>query len=340
MNRNPSTRISKQVLLSLLLLLFLLIFFASFSIGRYSLSPFEVLQILLRRIFNFSISLQSNAEIVVFQIRLPRILGAALIGMALSVSGSIYQGIFHNPLVAPDLLGSSAGSGFGAALMILLGGTQYYIHFSAFFLGSFAVFLSVIIASRYKSSPTFGLLLSGIMISSLFTAATSYVKLVADPTDQLPAITYWLMGSLSSLRLQDLQLLLPMVAFSCLFLFLIRWRLNLLSLNDEEARSLGVNTKGLRILVILLTTLMTSACVAVSGLIGWVGLVIPHFSRKLVGCDFRYQLPASLLLGASFMMLVDNLSRTLASVEVPIGILTAFIGAPFFLWMILKGGHE
>lgn len=324
----------------ILFLLFLATFLLSFSVGRYSIHPFELLQIFVDRIFHLTKTLQSNTEIIVFQIRLPRILGAALIGMALSLSGSIYQGIFHNPLVAPDLLGSSAGSGFGAAFVLLLGGSQFFIHIGAFLLGGLAVLLSVAIASRFKSSPTLGLLLSGIMISSLFSAATSYVKLVADPTDQLPAITYWLMGSLSSLRLSHLSILILLIGSCSLFLLLIRWRLNLLSLNDEEARSLGVDTRKFRLLIIVLTTLMTSTCVAVSGLISWVGLVIPHFARKLVGSDFRYQLPASLFLGATFMILVDNASRTLASVEIPIGILTAFIGAPFFLWMILKGGHE
>lgn len=324
----------------ILFLLFLATFLLSFSVGRYAIHPIELLQILVDRLFHLTSNLQSNTEIIVFQIRLPRILGATLIGMALSLSGSIYQGIFHNPLVSPDLLGSSAGSGFGAAIALLLGSSQLFIHTSAFLLGGFAVLLSATIASHYKNSPPLGLILSGIMISSLFSAATSYVKLIADPTDQLPAITYWLMGSLSSIRLSHLGPLVLLIGSCSLFLLLIRWRLNLLSLNDEEARSLGIETKKFRLLIIVLTTLMTSTCVAFSGLISWVGLVIPHFARKLVGSDFRYQLPASLFLGATFMILVDNVARTLALVEIPIGILTAFIGAPFFLWMILKGGHE
>ena len=180
------------------------------------------------------------------------------------------------------------------------------------------------------------LILGGIMIGSLFTAATSYVKLVADPTNQLPAITYWLMGSLSGAKLSELGFAAVPMALGCIPLLLIRWRINLLTLGDEEAQTLGVNTNLLRLAVILCATLVTAASIAVSGMIGWVGLVIPHFARKLVGSNYRYLMPASMLLGAAFLLVVDNVSRNLLAVEIPIGILTAFVGAPFFIYLLMR----
>ena len=278
-------------------------------------------------------------EVVVINVRLPRIIAAALVGIALSTAGCVYQGMFKNPMVSPDILGSSAGSGFGAALGIFLGMGSAGITTSAFAFGILAVAVALVAAMKYKHNPTLGLVLAGIMIGSIFSAGTSFIKLVADPTDQLPAITYWLMGSLANIRLKDLLLLVPCVLVSIVPLLLLRWRLNVLTQEDEEAQALGVNVKCLRVVVIICATLMSSACVAVSGMIGWGGLVIPPFARKMVGCDYKYLLPATMLMGGSFLMVVDNIARTLATSEVPIGILTAFVGAPFFLYMILKGGR-
>ncbi|MDD4798866.1 MAG: iron ABC transporter permease, partial [Clostridia bacterium] len=269
-----------------------------------------------------------------------RIIAAALIGCALSTAGGIYQGMFKNPMVSPDILGSSAGAGFGAALGILCSFGYYGISFSAFVFGLIAVVLAVLAASKFRSNVALGLVLAGIMTGSLFQACTSFIKLVADPTDELPAITYWLMGSLASIRLPDLKMLLPVMLVGLIPLFFLRWRLNVITLSEEEARSLGVNTKRIRVLVILCATLVTAASVAVSGMIGWVGLVIPHFARKMVGCDYKVLLPATMLIGGSFLMVVDNVARTLTTSEVPIGILTAFIGAPFFLYLILQGGKK
>jgi iron complex transport system permease protein len=326
--------------LTVLLILFIVIFVVSFSIGRFFVPIDQVINILLGKIFLIPQTWQKNMEIVVINIRLPRIVSAAFVGMALSVAGSVYQGMFKNPMVSPSLLGSSAGAGFGAALGIFAGLSGFGISISAFIIGTIAVFMAVFVSSRYRSNPTLGLVLAGIMISSLFQAATSFIKLVADPTDELPAITYWLMGSLASVRNNDLLLLCPAIIIGIAPLLLMRWRLNVITLGDEEAQSLGVNTKALRFIVIISATLMTSACVAVSGMIGWVGLVIPHLSRKLVGCDYKNLLPASILIGGSFLMIVDNISRTAATIEIPIGILTAFVGAPFFLYMILKEGGK
>ena len=324
--------------LTILFVLFILIFIVSFSIGRFYVPVNQVFRILLSQIIPLPHNWPASMEIVILHVRLPRIAAAALIGIALSAGGSVYQGMFNNPMISPDILGSSSGAGFGAALGIFMGLSSFGINIISFFIGTFAVLTTAFVSSRYRSNQTLGLVLAGIMVSSLFSAAISYIKLVADPTDELPAITYWLMGSLASIRNHDLLLLTPAVLIGLIPLLLMRWHLNVITLGDEEARSLGVNTKRLRFTVIVFATLMTSACVAVSGMIGWVGLVIPHFARKLIGCDYKYLLPASILMGGSFLMIVDNISRTAATVEIPIGILTAFVGAPFFLSMLLKEG--
>ena len=197
-----------------------------------------------------------------------------------------------------------------------------------------------LISSRVKYNQTLGLVLAGMMISSLFTAAVSFLKLVADPNNTLPVITYWLMGSLASIRPKDLAFAAPGIIGGIIPIYLLRWKINVLTLGEEEARCIGVNTSAVRLAVVLCATLITSAAVSVSGLIGWVGLVIPHFARMLVGSDYRKMLPASLLLGASFLLVVDNFARLLATSEIPIGILTAFVGAPFFLWLILREGNK
>lgn len=319
-------------------ILFALVFIVSFSIGRFYVPVLEVLRILANKVFVLSMSWTKQMEVVVINVRLPRIIAAAFVGMALSTAGCVYQGMFKNPMVSPDILGSSAGSGFGAALGIFLGMGSVGVTSNAFIFGILAVGIALLATVRYRHNPTLGLVLAGIMIGSIFSAGTSFIKLVADPTNELPAITYWLMGSLANIRVKDLYLLCPCVLIGMVPLILLRWRLNVLTQGDEEARALGVNVKLLRVVVIVCATLMSSACVAVSGMIGWVGLVIPHFARKAVGCDYKYLLPAAMLMGGSFMMVVDNIARTLATSEVPIGILTAFVGAPFFLHMILKGG--
>ena len=243
------------------------------------------------------------------------------------------------PDMAPDILGASSGACFGAALAILLGFQRLGVTAAAFAASLATVALVYVLARGIRGNQVVNLLLAGIMISSLFSAGTSYIKLVADPTNQLPAITYWLMGSLSGTRMKDVTFALLPVALGAVPLLLLRWRVNLLTLSEEEARSMGVNTTALRLVVILCATVLTAASVSVSGMIGWVGLVIPHLSRKLVGSDCRRLLPASMLLGAIFLLLVDNVSRNLLAVEIPIGILTAFIGAPFFIYLMTRKEH-
>ncbi len=285
-------------------------------------------------------TLSSNNGIVILLIRMPRIIMAALVGAALATAGVSYQGMFRNPMVSPDILGASTGAGFGAALSILLGFGYFGIMATAFAFGLTAVILAYVISQLSRLNPTLALVLGGVMISSLFSAGTSFVKLVADTEDQLPAITYWLMGSLSSIKQSDLPFAVIPIIIGILPLFLFRWRINLLTVGEDEAKSIGLNTGRLRLLVIFCATLMTSASVAVSGMIGWVGLVIPHFCRLIFGYDYRRLIPASALMGAAFLILVDNIARTAMTSEIPLGILTSFVGAPVFIYLILTGGED
>lgn len=323
------------VLAAVLLALFLL----SFVLGRYDVPIWQVARILLSKLLPIEETWTGNMAVAVLNLRLPRILLACLVGCSLSAAGTAYQSVFRNPMAAPDILGASSGACFGAALAILLGFSRFGVTVLAFAASLVTVALVYIIAHRIRGNQVVNLLLSGIMISSLFSAGTSYIKLVADPTNQLPAITYWLMGSLGGTRMKDVVFALIPMGIGAIPLLLLRWRINLLTLSEEEARSMGVNTTALRLVVILCATVLTAASVSVSGMIGWVGLVIPHLSRKLVGSDCRRLLPAAMLLGAIFLLAVDNISRNLLAVEIPIGILMAFVGAPFFIYLMTRKEH-
>ena len=319
--------------------LLLAVFWGSFFLGRYGVSltlgqflglMAEGLQRVLtalvnwagkpfgfatERLFAVPVTWSSVMETIVLNIRMPRIIMACLVGCCLASAGACYQGVFQNPMAAPDLLGASTGACFGAALAILHGRSSAMITLYAFFFSLLTVLLVFVIGQRAPGQKTVNLILAGIMVSSLFSAGTSYIKLVADPGSKLPEITYWLMGSLSGTRGVDIRFAILPMALGLIPLLLIRWRLNLLTLGEEEAAS-----------------------VSVSGLIGWVGLVIPHLCRRYIGNDYRKLLPASMLFGATFLLLVDNISRNLLVVEIPIGILTAFIGAPFFIYLMRQKG--
>lgn len=338
MKNKPHTAADRRAALCLAALTALLVaaFLLSFVLGRYDVPLLQVVRILLSPLLPLEKTWTDNMAVAVLNVRLPRIVLACAVGAALSAAGTAYQAVFRNPMAAPDILGASSGACFGAALAILLGITHLGVTALAFAASLVTVALVYLVARRIRGDQVVNLLLAGIMISSLFSSGTSYIKLVADPSDQLPAITYWLMGSLSGTRGEDvLFVLLPMAA-GLIPLLLLRWRVNLLTLGEEEARSIGVNTRALRLVVIVCATVLTAASVAAAGMIGWVGLVIPHLSRKLVGSDCRRLLPASALLGATFLLLVDDISRNLLAVEIPIGILTAFVGAPFFLYLMTK----
>ncbi|MEF9974317.1 MAG: iron ABC transporter permease [Clostridia bacterium] len=312
----------------------------SFGLGRYPISPGELGGMLLAKIAPIEKFWTPQMETVLFNVRLPRILLACMVGCCLASAGAAYQGIFQNPMASPDILGASAGAAFGAALAILLGLDSRMVTVLAF-AGSLVTVGLVWLVGRFaKGKQVMSMILAGIMVSSLFQAGTSYIKLVADPTNQLPAITYWLMGSLSGAKAADVAFLLGPMALGLVPLMLLRWKMNLLTLGDEEARTMGVNAGRLRLVTVLSATLLTAAAVAVSGTIGWVGLVVPHLARKLVGNNFRRLMPASMLLGALFLVVVDDVSRNLLATEIPLGILTALVGAPFFLWLILRRGER
>lgn len=325
---------NRQVRILVLAIVFVVVAVVSLGIGRYPISPIRVVQTLLGG---------GNAQerAVVLKIRLPRIIAATLIGAGLALAGQTMQMIFRNPLVSPDVLGTSTAAGFGASISLLLGLSTLAVTVNAFVFGVASVVLVWAIGSRVKGEQTMGLILIGMVVSSLFSAGTSFIKLIADPNNILPAITYFLMGSLAGCSFQDLHIIAVPMAISFATLLLVSWKLNILSLSEDEARSLGVNTRLLRSVAIGVSTLMTASAVAVSGQIGWVGLIVPHMARRITGSNATYSLPASMLFGATFLIIVDNVSRTATTAEIPIGILTAFIGAPFFLYLILKENrHE
>lgn len=330
--RERRRRLILAALLGLLLILGLL----SVLWGRYAISLPQLFGILVSRAIPTEASWPAMAENIVWYVRLPRILLAILVGAALSVSGASYQSIFRNPMAAPDVLGASTGSAFGAALAIVQGLDGMGITLCAFLSGLLCMGLVMLCTRFSRGSPVLGLILSGIMISSLFQAGTSYIKLIADPHDTLPEITYWMMGSLSGAGVEDLAWLWIPLLLGFVPLFLLRWKINLLTMEEEQARALGISTRRLRGVVIVCATLLVAASVSVSGIIGWVGLVVPHMARKLVGSDCRILLPASFLLGGGFLLLVDDLARTLYTTELPLGILTAVIGAPFFLYLLSR----
>ncbi len=319
---------------------FLAVLLGSLLVGRYALSPGQLIHMLWTRITGGAADWPISDDKVVFAVRLPRVAAAALVGAALAVSGAAYQGMFRNPMVSPDILGASTGAGFGAAVAILLGAGYFGISAAAFCCGLLAVAAAWLVSRLSKADQAVVLILAGMMISSLFSAGTSFVKLVADTQQQLPAITYWLMGSLSSIKDKDVVFLAIPVALGMIPLFFLRWRMNLLTVGEEEAQSMGVNTRRLRGAVIVCATLLTSASVAVSGMIGWVGLVIPHFCRMLFGYDYRRLIPAGALFGAAFLLAVDDIARLVTTGELPLGILTAFVGAPLFLYLIATGGRR
>lgn len=313
---------------------------AAFLVGRYPVSLEELVRVLWSRLSGGPAQVSTNVEIVVMQVRGPRVLAAMLVGAALSLAGAAFQGLFRNPLVSPDILGASAGAGLGAVLGIFLSLGIFGIQAAAFFGGLLAVSLVYLLGSAMRGGdPLLSLLLMGIVIGSLLGAGIGLLKYLADPYDQLPAITFWLLGSLAAVSSADLVPLLGPVALGSAVLLMLRWKMNVMSLPEDEARALGAPTRLLRVLIVAAATLVTAASVAVAGIVGWIGLVVPHLARFLVGPSFPRLLPTTALLGGGFLLLIDTLARTLANVEIPLGILTALIGTPFFVWL-LRGARR
>jgi iron complex transport system permease protein len=306
----------------------------SLSLGRYPIP----LGALIARLLGTPFA-SPRMEAVFFNVRAPRIILACLVGTSLAAAGASYQGVFQNPLAAPDILGASSGAATGATLAILLRLPGYLITAFAFCASLITITLVMFVGDRARGKKIIGLILAGLMISSLHSAANSFMKLVADPNNVLPEIVYWLMGSLAKTKPSDLSFVLIPMSLGLVPLFVFRWRINLLTLSEEEAQSMGINVRRTRALVIVCSTLITAAAVSVSGIIGWAGLVIPHLTRRLVGNNYQDLMPVSMLFGAVFLLLIDNVSRNLFATEIPLGILTSLVGAPFFLWLITRKGE-
>jgi iron complex transport system permease protein len=305
------------------------------TLGRYPISIADLFALLSAKLTGRPPDVSAAVSSVIWQVRGPRVLAAALIGSALAVSGTAFQGLFRNPLVSPDLLGASSGAALGAVLGIYLSLGIFAIEAFAFAGGLVAVAAVYLIGSATSSrDPVLVLVLTGVVIGALLGAGVGLVKYVADPYNQLPAMTFWLLGSLAAITDHDLLPLFGPIALGTSVLVILRWRMNVMSLPDEEARALGLPTGSLRIVIIAAATLVTSASVAAAGIIGWVGLVVPHIARTLVGPDFSRLIPAAALLGGGFLLLIDTVARTATPIEIPLGILTALIGTPFFIWLL------
>ena len=332
------SKLSPRIVAILSIALFA-IMLVSFALGRFPLSPAELINGIYNHIFRpdlLSSSLEAGRiDRVIFEIRLPRILIVMLTGAGLAVAGASLQGTFRNPLVSPDLLGASAGASLGVCIAILFGFPYWVVFVFAFVGGLAAVSLALTLSQAVRYDPVLGLVLCGILVSMLFQAGMSLVKYVADANGQLPNITLLLMGSYSSVNSRQLLWsALPLLA-GFVLLFLNSWQLNVLTFGEEEAQAMGVNAQHVRITVIIATTLLTAVSVAVAGIVSWVGLVIPHLARAIVGSNYRALMPASAFIGAAYLLVVDDIARLVTTVEIPIGILTAFIGVPVF-FMIFR----
>jgi iron complex transport system permease protein len=323
----PGFAIAVAVLIAGLLL--------AFTVGRYPVSLGDLFSVLIAKLTGQQAHVSPAVESVILQVRGPRVLAAVMVGAALAVAGTAFQGLFRNPLVSPDILGASSGAALGAVLGIFFSLGIFAIQLFAFIGGLVAVGAVYVIGSSVRArDPILVLVLTGVVVGALLGAGVGLVKYLADPYNQLPAMTFWLLGSLSATGVPDLLPLFGPVAIGTAVLLALRWRMNVMSLPEEEARSLGVATGPLRIAIVAAATLTTSASVATAGIIGWVGLVVPHLARSLVGPDFARLLPAAAILGGGYLLVIDTVARTAAEVEIPLGILTAVVGTPFFIWLL------
>lgn len=324
-------KFKRRLLLTGLLMLVVVLCLLSLSVGRYPLPMSDILAF----VFGQKV-VDEHTALLLTDVRLPRIAAALLVGGALSVSGVAYQGMFKNPLISPDILGVSSGAGFGAALAILLSWSMLGIQLSAFAFGLAAVLIALALSKRISGvhSQALVLLLSGIITGAMFGAFISLTKYIADAEYKLPDITFWLMGSLTNVTATQVLTIAPIVLLAVLPLYFSSWRLNVLSFGEDEAHTMGVQVQRLRLVVILSATLLTATVVSITGLIGWIGLVVPHIARFIIGSDNRYLLPAAFMLGSSFLIVIDLLSRTLSALEIPLGIIASIIGAPIFFFVL------
>jgi len=309
--------------------------FLSLSLGRYSNNPLKVLNVILSTI-GFDVPVDPTMVSIVFNVRLPRVLASVMIGAMLSLSGAVYQSVFRNPLVSPDLLGVSSGAAVGASAAILMGAGLATRQLLAFAGGLLAVLITSMVPRLLRNRTNMMLVLSGIIVGGFLSSLLAIMKFIAEEQTQLASIVYWQMGSLASILGNELFAIFPVFLVCSVILLLLSWRINILSFGDLEARTLGVNLQQVRAIVIICASLLTASAVSISGTIGWVGLVIPHLSRLLVGSDNTRSLPVTILIGALFMLLIDTLARTISSMEVPLSILTGFVGAPLYAFLLYK----
>ena len=322
--------------------LLLVVLVAAFAVGKFPVAPSDLWQSVQARLLGTASGLPPAVDTVVWNIRMPRVLAGLLVGAALAAAGAVYQGMFRNPLVSPDILGVSAGAGLGAVIGIFIGLPLALVQVLAFAGGLLAVGAVLAVSALVRrQDPVLVLVLTGVAVGSLLGGGISLLKLLADSSTQLPTITFWLLGALNAVSPRDLAATAPALLAGLVPMALLRWRVNLLSLADEEALALGVPVTRLRLVLVAAATLSTAAAVSLTGIIGWVGLVVPHVARMWVGPEFSRLLPASLLLGGGFLVATDTLARTLAPIELPLGVLTAFVGVPFFILVLARsGGRE
>lgn len=326
--------------LTLLALCVAVIAILSMGLGHYPLSPRAVIDVLWATLSGGASGQPPMVDNVVLSVRLPRVLAAMLVGASLAAAGAAYQTLFRNPLASPAILGVSAGAGFGAALAMLMHAGAWGVQGAAFAGGVVAVGAAMFISGRLGQGTALVLVLAGLVVSALFQALTSALKYVADPLDTLPAIVFWLLGGLGRVTAVDLAWAAPFALAGMAALFLLRWPTQVLDAGDDEARTMGIPVRALRAVLILAATLMTAAAVSISGTVGWVGLLVPHLARLLVGPSYVILLPASVLMGAGYLLLVDDLCRSAFANELPLGIVTAVLGAPVFVAVLMKARRQ
>ncbi|MEQ8201116.1 MAG: iron ABC transporter permease [Syntrophomonadaceae bacterium] len=314
----------------------IVLFFASFLVGRFAISPLTVASIILAKFMVIPQTWDPTLAIVVLQVRLPRIVLGILVGGALSVAGASYQTLFKNPMASPDILGVSAGAAFGAALAMINNGAWWQVQVTAFAFGIIAVTAAYIIAQVFGRNTITILILAGIVVSSLFQSLLTIIKTLADTNNALPTITYWLMGSLGKAKNEDVLIMLPAMALSLLTIFIYRSQINVLAAGEDEARTMGVNVTQVKLLVVASSTLMTVASVSICGIIGWVGMVVPHIARMLTGASFSKLAVTSFFVGGALLLTIDNVIRGIEGVELPLGVLTALVGTPVFVMLLAR----
>ncbi|MEZ4598469.1 MAG: iron ABC transporter permease [Syntrophotaleaceae bacterium] len=335
-SHNKVRQADPRRLLLILTLLLVAVASTSLMLGQLKIGPDLIFRIFASAVLPIERTWSPILESILFDVRVPRLMAGMLVGAGLSISGAAFQGLFRNPLVSPHILGVSAGAGLGAAIAILFFGHILAVQILSFLFGLLAVLLTYSLSRVYRSTPVLMLVLSGIIVGALFSASTSLIKYVADPVNEMPSIIFWLLGSLNNASNRDMVVVAPIILLGMTVLLLIRWRINLLSMGEEDARALGVDTGRIRATVILCATMISAAAVSIGGIIGWIGLVIPHIGRILAGPDNKILLPVTVLVGACYLVAVDTIARTAMEMEIPIGILTALVGAPIFAYLLRK----